>query len=329
MNFRTEITPERNPAPILHTEKILTIGSCFADNIGSKLQKYKFTVLQNPFGVLYNPVSIKQSLQLLTGERKFSEDQLFLHLNEWHSFYHHSTFSSENKQRTAETIKDQILFSGDFLKKADIIIITLGTAFVYRHKMLDMVVSNCHKIPAAEFERNRLSVNQIENELSEIISAVTELNRNTRFIFTVSPIRHWKDGAVENQLSKSSLLIAVSEIIKKNRNCRYFPSYEIMMDDLRDYRFYEPDMLHPNQSAIDYIWEKFVSAEISKKAEKPMKDFEKLFLAVKHRPINPDSANFKKFVADQLQKIQELGKTYPYVDLSDETNAFKQNKGQQ
>jgi hypothetical protein len=329
MKFRTEIKPEISPTPILHNERILTIGSCFADNIAEKFKLYKFQVLQNSFGVLYNPVSIKQSLELLTGIRKFNKEDLFEHLNEWHSFYHHSIFSSENKNRTLEKIKQQIETASDFLRNADVIIITLGTAFVYKYKKLNLTVSNCHKIPAQEFEKKRLSVVEAGNEIESIIKLVRKVNSKIRFIFTVSPIRHWKEGAVDNQLSKSALLLGISGIIKNYDFCHYFPAYEIMMDDLRDYRFYNEDLLHPNRLAINYIWEKFLISEVDRSADQAINDFGKLYSAISHIPKDYSSESFKIFAENQLKFINELEKRYKYLDLKEEEYYFKEKKGLQ
>ncbi len=327
MKFRTEITPHESNSPILHSEKILTLGSCFAENIAAKLEMHKFRVISNPFGVLYNPVSIRQSVQLLTGSRNFTAADLFEFSGEWHSFYHDSFFSSEEKEKTLGMVQHQINSSVNFLKSADVIIITYGTSYIYNYRKTGMTVSNCHKLPSSEFERKRLAPEEVFSEGRFLLDEIKKVNGNARFIFTVSPIRHWKDGAFENQLSKASLLLGISEIIKNYKNCRYFPAYEIMMDDLRDYRFYAEDLLHPNKQAIDYIWEKFLSAEISRTADEAIGDFGKIYTAVNHIPKDKFSEKYKDFCRNQLKEIAKLQEKYQYVELTDEIKYFTENSG--
>ncbi|MEN8191754.1 MAG: GSCFA domain-containing protein, partial [Bacteroidota bacterium] len=272
MKFRTEINIDKSDRLIDHDQNILTIGSCFAKNIGEYFKSYRFSVVCNPFGVLYNPISIYNSLKLIHSKKKFKKNDLVEHQGEWHSFYHNSDFSHHDQNMCLEKINNGIISTHDFLKSTDHLIITFGTAFVYRYIKNDMIVSNCHKIPAKEFERYRLSLDETKKTIESIVSFVNSISENISIIFTVSPVRHWKDGAVENQLSKSTLLIAVDEIVKENKNCEYFPSYEIVMDDLRDYRFYDTDLLHPNKFATDYIWDKFSNAKLSNQCLTIMKE---------------------------------------------------------
>lgn len=321
MNFRTEILLEKSPLQIEHSDKILTLGSCFAENISAYLQSAKIRVLENPFGVLYNPKSILNSLNLLLEEKGFVESDLIFHDSEFHSFYHHSSFSSHDKDVCLKNINDGLRSTLEFLTEADLVIITLGTAFAYKHIESDKIVSNCHKIPQKYFERFRLGLDEIINSLKKQLEIIHKFNKNVKVIFTVSPIRHWRDGAVDNQLSKAGLLMAVNEV-KNNSDVFYFPSYEIMMDDLRDYRFYENDLLHPNKIAIEYIWNKFRECHISDKANQIIEKFVKLEKAYNHRPRNIYSEKHKNFIKSQLEKINELEENYKYVSLNKEREYF-------
>jgi len=245
MKFRTEINLDKSKHPIDHDEKIVTIGSCFAQNIGEYFEHFRFNVMCNPFGVLYNPISSFNSFNLARDKKTFTRGDLIESNGEWHSFYHHSDFSHHDHKICLEKINSGLKATFDFLSKTDVIIITYGTTYVYRHIEQNIVVSNCHKIPANEFEHYRLSLDETKKVIEQTINLLKAANKNIRIIFTVSPVRHWKDGAVNNQLSKSTLLLAVDKIVKSNKNCEYFPSYEIVMDDLRDYRFFDSDLLHP------------------------------------------------------------------------------------
>ncbi len=322
MKFRTEITPKSPDFIIEHSNSIVTFGSCFAENISEYFRYYKFNTLENPFGVLYNPVSIKNALLLLAEKKVFLPDDLIYHQDEYHSFYHHSDFSHHDSTVCLESINSGLENTSSFMRKGDTIIITFGTAYIYKHIDKGIVVSNCHKIPAKDFERRRLSLPEIKKEIETIIELTNRLSPNGKIIFTVSPVRHWKDGAIENQLSKASLLLAISEIIKENANCHYFPSYEIMMDDLRDYRFYNDDLLHPNKIAVDYIWEKFSSSCFSQECLDLLPRIEKIVRAKEHRIRNPHSEQNIKFVKATLRKIEELTKEYPYINWSEEKDYF-------
>ena len=324
MKFRTEINLEKSLNPIEHDKKILTIGSCFAQNIGEYFEHFRFNVMCNPFGVLYNPISIYNSFDLSLQKRKFTQEDLIHSSSEWHSFFHHSDFSHHDSKVCLDKINNEIVSTLDFLSKIDIVIITYGTASVYKHIEKDIIVSNCHKIPSNEFEHFRLSIDATQKAIEQTIDLIKSINKNIRIIFTVSPVRHWKDGAIENQLSKSTLLMSVSEIVQKYENCEYFPSYEIVMDDLRDYRFYADDLLHPNRLATDYIWSKFSKALFSDDCLALMGEVDKIVKAREHKVRNVESDKHQIFIKAQIQKIQTLREKHPYLQLSEDESYFEE-----
>jgi hypothetical protein len=324
MKFRTEIDIVQHDNPIEHSEKILTIGSCFAQNIGNYFVDAKMDAMINPFGVLYNPVSILNSVKLLSGKIKFSEDELIYDQGEWHSFYHHSDFSHHDKTQVIKKIKDGLELTREFMKKASRVIFTFGTSYVFEFYETGIIASNCHKIDPKQFKRYRLSQAKVSEAIKNTVREVTALNNNCEFILTVSPVRHWKDGAAENQLSKSTLLLAVNETVQNHANSSYFPSYEIMMDDLREYRYYESDLVHPNKIATDYIWEKFSESMMSANCRKIIKDTEAITRARTHRVRNPESEKHKQFMKAALEKIKELQAKYPHIDFTEEEKYFAQ-----
>jgi hypothetical protein len=308
-----------------YNQPALFMGSCFTENIGQKMLDLKFPADINPFGILYNPMSVSTGLQILVNQKTFTKSDLVMHNGLWHSFQHHGMFSSSNQDEVLNAINSRIYSSGEFFKKAGFLFITFGTAWIYRLKRSEELVSNCHKIPAGEFFRERLSVNEIVLEYRELLDKVWEFNPEVKVVFTVSPIRHWKDGAIENQRSKATLLLAVDEIITEfgAEKCAYFPSYEIVMDELRDYRFYANDMLHLSEMSIQHIWEKFQVALIDPKSIKTVKQVKKIIQAVNHRPLKKDSVEFVQFLERLLKNISELESAKPYLNLKLEKEYFK------
>jgi len=324
LQFRTEINLPKSALQIEHHHRIITLGSCFAYNISAYLSEYRFSVMSNPFGVLYNPVSIYNTIEILRRNRTFKKDDLIFHQGEWHSFYHHSDFSHHDAESCLEKINDRTRETLDFIRDANIVIITYGTANVYRYKRKSLIVSNCHKLPASDFEHYRLTPEYSLKVLNETVDILLEINPDLKIIFTVSPVRHWKDGAEENQRSKAVLLLSVESIVKENREiCSYFSSYELLIDDLRDYRFYEDDLLHPNKQAVDYIWKKFNDAYISESCKKIIKEVEQLNKARHHRVRNPLSEEAQRFFKMQLKKIEWLKNKYPHIKTDDDYEYFK------
>jgi len=298
------------------------IGSCFTESMGMKMLDNKFNCDINPFGILYNPVSIKHALEILISQHQFTETALVFYNEQWHSFYHHGRFSNPNIKECLTGINTRIEKSGEFLENADFLFITFGTSWIYRHLTTNQIVSNCHKIPAKEFERQKLSVEQIFVEYSVLIEKIIDLNPDINIIFTVSPVRHWKDGAHENQISKATLLLAIHELETKFPNVNYFPAYEILMDELRDYRYYEVDMLHPNKIAIDFVWEKFSDRFFSKNTLTQIDTVSKIIKAKQHRPQNTQSDSYRKFINQNIDQIKQIQNSLPYINLDDELNYF-------
>jgi hypothetical protein len=325
MSFFTEIQIPEFPDQMDYSKSMMLFGSCFSENIGQKLIDLKFNVDMNPFGILYNPESIANSLRILLEKRVFTEADLFQDQGLWNSFYHHSRFSDVDQELALEKINNRISSSYEFLKKADFLVITFGTAWVYELRKTGQVVSNCHKIPAADFKRFRLGVFEITNVYRELLEQIWKFNPELKIIFTVSPIRHWKDGAVENQLSKATLLLAIDQLIKGfgDHSCAYFPSYELVMDELRDYRFYAEDMLHISPVAVDYIFERFSKVMITKASMDVSKKVMKVRKAFEHRPVNPNTMEFREFVQQNLLQINQLTSQFPRLDFTQEQNYFE------
>jgi hypothetical protein len=267
-------------------DKIVTCGSCFAENIAKQLTDAGFSVDINPFGMVYNPSSLAKSFTELLDEKKYTAGELFQYENLYHSFAHNSRFSDRTPDAVLDKINTRLQYSSAFLRDANILIITFGTAYVYRLREIGEVVSNCHKLPENRFIRNRLSADDILKEWNPLLNRLKDENKSLNIIFTVSPIRHFRDGFHENQLSKSVLLLATDELIKGHSGfCHYFPAYEILLDDLRDYRFYDDDLLHPSNKAVDYILEKFSEMFFDKTTVLTVSEFKKTQKTLRHKPL--------------------------------------------
>lgn len=280
----------------------------------------------NPFGVLYNPFSVAQSINTLLAGKPFTEEQLFFHSGLWSSFYHHSSFSSPNKEACLQQINTSLEEGFQFLRSSSFLVITLGTTWVYQHRKGRMVVANCHKVPSKEFDRMPMSEEEIVQLMGYAILKLREEIPNLKIILTISPIRHWKDGAVQNMISKATLIMAAQKLCVAFPSCYYFPAYEIMMDDLRDYRFYAEDMLHPSDQAIAYIFEKFRSCAIDEESNAIMNEVEKLVRATKHRPFNPNGEDYQKFLSNHLKQTKALLQRYPFLNLRGIEEKFECNK---
>jgi len=317
IKFSTEVELPKIVKKLGYRHQSMMIGSCFAENIGTYLQELCFPIMVNPFGILYNPVSIASSLDHLISGKIFTEEDLFYSNGQYNSFSHHSRFSGSDPVNTLAQINAQIAEASTVLKKCHHLFITFGTSWVFQHKTKGVVVSNCHKLPAATFDRYRLSVSQITETWFPLIDKMISLNPELHLIFTVSPIRHLKDGAHENQLSKSTLLLATNELKSKYGSdvISYFPSYELLLDELRDYRFYASDMTHPSEVAIDFIREKFVSAILDNEAKTVSSELEKILPALTHKSLNNNDKNYISFIENQIEKTDQLQIKYPFVDL--------------
>jgi len=311
--FQTKINIPVSEIKISYEDRIMTLGSCFAENIGNKLETVFFETDINPFGVLYNPVSVKNSLELLIQNKSFSSEEIFENKSLWQSFAHSSLFNGLSEVECLNNINTRLISSAGFFQKTNVLLITFGTAWVFEEKKSGRVVSNCHKLPSGDFERRRLTVNEIVSDYNELIVTLQKLCPALNIIFSVSPIRHWKDGAHENNISKSILLMAIDELQKQHKQVHYFPAYEILLDELRDYRFYAPDMLHPSEVAVDYIWSRFSETYFSERTLQLKKRIEQLVADRAHRPYQPDSAEFKKFVEHTEKRKAEILHDFPFL----------------
>lgn len=300
------------------------MGSCFTENIGNRMAGLKYNVDVNPFGILYNPVSVANGLRILLQNKDFSNEDLIQANGLWHSFNHHGRFSATNPKGVLEEINNRIKSSADFLKKTDFLFLTFGTAWVYKYRKTRQFVSNCHKIPSSEFERVRLSVEDIVSEYRELFTDIRKLNPSFNVIFTVSPIRHWKDGAVENQRSKAVLLLAIDQLISDCGKdfCSYFPAYEIMMDELRDYRFYAEDMIHISNVAVDFIWEKFETSIIDKESQGIAMQVQKIVKAYNHRPLHKKTKEYIRFLKKMEEETARLEQNHKHLNFSIEKEYF-------
>jgi len=311
--FQTKIEIPPTPLSITYTDAVMTLGSCFAENIGRKMEEICFDTEVNPFGVLYNPVSIINSIELLLDNKQFTPDDIFESRSLWHSFSHSSLFSAVSVEGCLDKINSRMTLASNFIRKANVLLITFGTAWIFEERKSGRVVSNCHKLPAAEFVRRRLSVEEIVTNYSHLVDTLSVKLPNLQLIFSVSPIRHWKDGAHENNLSKSTLLLAINELQKRFDQVHYFPAYEIQLDELRDYRFFASDMLHPSEVAVDYIWQRFSETYFDTATQGIKKEVEQLVSDLSHRPLQPDSEEFRKFRQSVEKRKADIISSYSFL----------------
>lgn len=292
--------------------------------MGEKLLASKFNIVINPFGIIYNPVSIANAIIRSSQCQYYNEQELIYFNQKFISFDHHGDYSSEEKNNCLEKINSALLKTNDTLKNASHLFITLGTAWVYHYLPKNKIVANCHKIPQKEFKKTILSSAEIKSALRKAIDECRKINNSINIVFTLSPVRHLNDGFTENQLSKSILHFAIQQLINEIENCNYFPAYEIMMDDLRDYRFYKEDMVHPNDIAIQYIWEKFCNTAMEKNTLLAINKIEEIKKAVLHKPFFEKSEDYKKFVLATLNKTELLQKEYPEINFEQEISFLNQ-----
>ena len=321
MQFTTPTSLPLKDFVIDHKEQMMLVGSCFASNIGNKLKEMKFNLELNPFGIQYNPLSIAIVLERIANGELFttSSPELFHHNGKWHSTMHHSDFSQNSKEELIECINNRLAIAHTVSGKCDTIIVTLGTAYVYYRNSDNTVVGNCHKLPGNMFTRRLLDIETITATFSRIIELYKANNPGIKFLFTVSPIRHLRDGAHDNQKSKATLLLAIDRIMHLYpKNAFYFPAYEIVLDELRDYRFFAEDMVHPSATAIEYIWECFEKCYFGTDTANINRDIEDITRAMKHRPFDASSGPYKEFIAGTLKKITAIEARMPYLDFEKE-----------
>lgn len=309
MPFHLNHTPQKPGFSLNHSHSSFLIGSCFSGNIAALLEEHKFNTLSNPDGILFNPASIADSLKQIIEQKKIDERFFLQKENQFYSYKHHSSFHSDSKNELIETLNDTNKKNHEFLRTADYLFITFGTAFYYHHLALNTGVANCHKQPGNVFEKRLLKVHEIVSEYMSLLDTIQKLNNKIKLIFTVSPVKHLKDGLVENTISKSTLHLAVHELASLRINCSYFPAFELINDDLRDYRFYKEDMVHPTQQAVDYVWQKFSDCYFDPKTQELNKEIRKLNLALNHRQMaksTSESEKLKKFIEKQKKAILNI-----------------------
>jgi hypothetical protein len=323
MDFRLEFTPKPFTTKLNHSHKLFLAGSCFTEQIGGKLAAHKFRVIDNPNGILFNPVSISKSIISYIEQKKYSASDLFFQNDLWGSWEHHTKFSSPDQAECLFRINKSQVAAHDFLLNADWLLLTLGSAFVYELED-KRVVANCHKVPTDKFSKRLLAVEEVLAALDTLIHRLKQFNPGLRIIFTISPVRHLRDGFVENNRSKATLINAVHQLVDKFQDLFYFPAYELIMDDLRDYRFFAEDMVHPNYAATNYVWEKFVAACIDEPSQALMKEINTINAAKAHKAFNPASAAHQKFLQAHLEKVRKLQQQHNYIDFSAETLFFQE-----
>lgn len=322
MNLRTTFTIDPSKSKISYNTPVMFIGSCFASEIGSTMAEGRMDVLINPSGVVYNPVSVGSTIDLILKNRMFTHEDLYNYKGMNLSFLHYTDFSSEDSSRALDKINTSTSKAHQFLKKARFLFITFGTARVYRFKESHKIVSNCHKLPASLFSREILTVEEITSNWRNILQSLHSFNSDLRVIFTISPVRHWKDGAHGNQLSKSILFLAVEELLRYQTGADYFPAYELVMDDLRDYRYYAEDMLHLSKTAVDYIWKAFSDCYFEPETFSLWNEMQGITKARNHRFLSDSFTGKKEFASIILKKISAVEKKNPQIDLAEERSYF-------
>ncbi len=310
--------------PIVHHKPVMLVGSCFTENMGQKLVDRGFAIHQNPHGILFNPVSVIACLRDVMCKNIYTVDNLFYLHEQWHSWLHHSRFSGNTQQEALQKINESIVDAHTFLQTAGHIIITLGSAFAYRHSELDMHVSNNHRAPSQWFAKELLDINYMAANLQQLVEDLIAFNPELKIIFTISPVRHLRDGVVDNNKSKARLIETVHNTVNNNSACcYYFPSYEIIIDELRDYRFYDVDMAHPNYAATAYVWEKFLLACIDNNCHSLLEQLYTINKASQHRSVNPISNAHQAFLINNINKCNLLQAQYKYLNLKNYIDLFK------
>ncbi len=323
-SFRTDFPVVPANFSISHQDRLLLIGSCFTEHIGSRLLAGKLPVMVNPFGIVYNPFSIARCLERLwAGDQTFTASEIIEHQGLWHSWEHHGHYSQPDPQTMLEQLNQSYRAAAQALRQSNRLLLTLGTADVFLLRETQQVVANNHKMPAAHFDSRRLRVDEIVDSLVPILQKIKTAQPALQIILTVSPVRHLRVGMVENQRSKATLVLACAEICTQLPEVFYFPAYELLLDDLRDYRFYAADMLHPSDVAVDYIWAHFSRTFFSAEAQVILTKMEKMNAALRHRPFHPQSEQHRAFAQIQIHVIEKMTRDYPHLDFSVELAHFR------
>jgi len=329
LKFKLTLPAKRSEHAIGYRDGLFLIGSCFSENMGAKLNTHLFNVFENPHGILFNPISVAQSLSDCINNKQFTEADLFK-LNEvWNSWQHHTRFSGITAKDALDKINNSISKAHIFLQNTDHIVITLGSAWVYQLNSQSpsgagQVVANNHKAPANWFDKHLMKPDALTILLKKMVEDLLKFNPHLQIIFTISPVRHLREGLVENNRSKAVLIQAVHEIVDNAENIAYFPSYEYVIDDLRDYRFYAEDLVHPNYAASNYVWEKWIETYMNEETQNIMKQVAELQLAMQHKPFFAGSTQHKEFLLQCMVKTERLLSLYPYLSLTEQMQYFKQ-----
>lgn len=309
--FRTEIEPQKSPVNISFKSKILTLGSCFSDSIGERLEASKFNVEVNPFGTIFNPLSIFELMELSLERSEILDAATLKRDGYYLNYKFHSSFRAKTKDTLHKRMEEALSKVGQLIREADFIFITFGTAWVYEQMKTHMLVANCHKTPQKEFTKRLLTAEEIVPAFFNLKEIINQKNPKAQFVLTLSPVRHTRDTLKLNAVSKSVLRSTCHYMEDMASDVHYFPAYEIMMDDLRDYRFYEKDLIHPNEQAIDYIWDQFVQTYLNKGDQGLLEKWNKLNQSLNHKAFNPKSGGHQKFLQNTLTQLKELNGQIP------------------
>ncbi len=323
--FRTELSPIPSALSLRHSDSILAMGSCFAAHIGQRLSDLKFPVCLNPFGIIYHPLALANNLRRIVQKIPYRSEDLLFHEDCWHSLDHHSQFSHPDPNTVLENINRSLAQAAQALSSESTLFLSLGSAYGFQHLQKEQIVANCHKIPAVAFERFRSTPEEVVAALLEALDLLFSHYPSIKCVITVSPVRHLRDGLVENQRSKAVLLLAAEQLVEAREQIHYFPAYELLLDDLRDYRFYKEDLLHPNAQAIDYIWSFFGQTYFSETTLALNKRIDKLLHAARHRPFHPGLVAHQRFLRQQLMQLTKLAQEYPHLDFQAERETFERD----
>lgn len=330
MKFHFEFDIKKPQRRIRHTHKLMLIGSCFTENIGEKLKKHKFQVLENPNGILFNPVSVAEAMDMYITGRKTTMDDIFLYNETWHSWKHHSRYSGISAEDCLDKINASTTIAHAYLMHADHLLITLGSSWLYTltaeaaNAVPGQVAANNHKAPAGWFSKRLMRPEEVKQVLGAMLDKLLLFNPQIQVIFTISPVRHLREGVIENNRSKAVLIQAVHDLVEQFEQVYYFPAYELVIDDLRDYRFYAEDLVHPNYYATQYVWDKFVNACMDDETKELMKEIAEINLAFQHRPLNPNTSQHKHFLETYFRKTSLLKEKYSFLDMDAELSYFSQ-----
>ena len=317
-DLRTVVGIEPMNPPVTYSDRLMLAGSCFTEHIGNRLKRLKFAVDLNPFGIVYNPLSLAEQLRYLLTPSGFTKADLVYHLDLWHSWMHHSRFSNPDADALLRSINEEAIKSSLFLEQAGVLILTFGTAETFFLKAGDRLVSNCHQLPADQFYSRKPGPEELAAVWIPLLESLWSRNTNLRICLTVSPVRYFKDGPTGNQMSKATLFLFIGRLLERFPELFYFPSYEIFMDDLRDYRYYDTDMMHPGAAGIEYVWSRFAEVCIDHGIFPLMDEVESLVKGAAHRPGAFLTDAHRQFVARQTEKITDLQNKYPFLDFAEE-----------